>query len=272
MRSTSAPEGEGFLSLGPAGRTAWPVPSGALLRGPSPGASSRASSSGAGARRPRPRLGGPAPGRRAGCDARWPRWAPTWWWRAPCRPSSSGRAGPGLPRRTSPPSCWAHWRTRPTRARVGRPRWRGAYPVPVPFGPCSPPWAASRPWPSSSCSGDWSNTRRRPAPRSRATIGRRRPVTDQRSRFGFASPAQLRQEASVTAARRRAPQTRPSLAGRGLRLSPNDVGYPLGYAVPGGMALWPSWEASLASGGAARGGQDLPRPGALSCVSTQARP
>ncbi len=89
------------------------------------------------------------------------------------------------------------------------------------------------------------NTRRRPAPRSRATIGRRRPVTDQRSRFGFASAAQLRQEASVTAARRRAPQTRPSLAGRGLRPAPNDVGYPLGYAVPGGMALWPSWEASL---------------------------
>ena len=49
----------------------------------------------------------------------------------------------------------------------------------------------------------------------------------------------------MSAARRRAPQTRPSLAGGGQRLSPSDVGYPLGYAVPGGMALWPSWEASL---------------------------
>jgi type IV secretion system protein VirD4 len=28
-------------------------------------------------------------------------------------------------------------------------------------------------------------------------------------------------------------------------MSPSEVGYPLGYAVPGGMALWPSWEASL---------------------------
>ena len=76
-------------------------------------------------------------------------------------------------------------------------------------------------------------------------LARRSPVSDQRSRFGFASPAQLRLEASVSAARRRAPQTRPSLAGGGQRLSPSDVGYPLGYAVPGGMALWPSWEASL---------------------------
>jgi type IV secretion system protein VirD4 len=84
-----------------------------------------------------------------------------------------------------------------------------------------------------------------PAPRSWVATGRRRPLTDQRSRFGFASAAQLRQEASITAARRRAPQTRPSLAGRGQRPAPNDVGYPLGYAVPGGMALWPSWEASL---------------------------
>ena len=84
----------------------------------------------------------------------------------------------------------------------------------------------------------------RPA-RPRVVTGRRRPVTDQRSRFGFASAAQLRQEASVSAARRRAPQTRPSLAGGGQRLAPSDVGYPLGYAVPGGMALWPSWEASL---------------------------
>ncbi len=87
--------------------------------------------------------------------------------------------------------------------------------------------------------------RARPAPRGRAVAARRSPVSDQRSRFGFASPAQLRLEASLSAARRRAPQTRPSLAADGQRLAPSDVGYPLGYAVPGGMALWPSWEASL---------------------------
>jgi type IV secretion system protein VirD4 len=87
--------------------------------------------------------------------------------------------------------------------------------------------------------------RPRPAPRARPAMVRRSPVSDQRSRFGFASPSQLRLEASVSAARRRAPQTRPSLVARGQGLSPGDVGYPLGYAVPGGMALWPSWEASL---------------------------
>jgi type IV secretion system protein VirD4 len=85
----------------------------------------------------------------------------------------------------------------------------------------------------------------RPGRRARSGMARRSPVTDQRSRFGFASPAQLRLEASVSAARRRAAQTRPSLSGSGQHLAPSDVGYPLGYAVPGGMALWPSWEASL---------------------------
>ncbi len=92
--------------------------------------------------------------------------------------------------------------------------------------------------------GSRSALRPRPA-RPRVATGRRRPVIDQRSRFGFASATQLRQEASITAARRRAPQTRPSLAGGGQRPAPREVGYPLGYAVPGGMALWPSWEASL---------------------------
>ena len=92
----------------------------------------------------------------------------------------------------------------------------------------------------------WAPRRRRPAPRAaRAAMARRSPISDQRSRFGFASPSQLRQEASVSAARRRAPQTRPSLVADGQRLAPGDVGYPLGFAVPGGMALWPSWEASL---------------------------
>jgi type IV secretory pathway TraG/TraD family ATPase VirD4 len=53
----------------------------------------------------------------------------------------------------------------------------------------------------------------------------------------------------VTAARRRAPQTRPSLAAATRRLAREDVGYPLGRAYQGawrrGAVLWPSWEASL---------------------------
>ena len=62
-------------------------------------------------------------------------------------------------------------------------------------------------------------------------------------RDGFARPAQLHRHASVTAARRRRAQTRPSLAGRG-RAKPSEFGYPLGRAVHGGVQLWPSWEAS----------------------------
>ena len=60
---------------------------------------------------------------------------------------------------------------------------------------------------------------------------------------GFAPPAELRRSASVSAARRRARVLRPSLAGR--RPAAKDVGYPLGRARGGGVALWPSWEASL---------------------------
>ncbi len=74
----------------------------------------------------------------------------------------------------------------------------------------------------------------------------RPPIRDRRDRHGFASRRQLREEASVRAARRRAQQTRPSLAAVRLRrLAREEVGYPLGRAEPGGLELWPSWEASL---------------------------
>ncbi|MGH9105378.1 MAG: type IV secretory system conjugative DNA transfer family protein [Acidimicrobiales bacterium] len=71
------------------------------------------------------------------------------------------------------------------------------------------------------------------------------PLSDGRDRFGFASSRQLRKEASLAAARRRAAHTRPSLARRSRALAPSEVGYPLGRSHPGGVALWPSWEASL---------------------------
>lgn len=74
------------------------------------------------------------------------------------------------------------------------------------------------------------------------------PLRDARDRFGFAGRLQLRREASVEAARARAPQTRPSLlAGRRRAgaLAPAEVGYPLGRAQRGRVKLWPSWEASL---------------------------
>ena len=50
---------------------------------------------------------------------------------------------------------------------------------------------------------------------------------------------------SFPAARKRAAQTRPSLRPNKRRLRPEEIGYPLGRAHPGGMPLWPSWEASL---------------------------
>ena len=56
----------------------------------------------------------------------------------------------------------------------------------------------------------------------------RHPLADQRDRNGFASAGHLRQEASVAAARRRAPYTRPSLAVRTKRPEAAEVGYPLG--------------------------------------------
>ncbi len=73
-------------------------------------------------------------------------------------------------------------------------------------------------------------------------------LADRRDRNGFASPRHLRQEASVAAARRRAPYTRPSLALRTKRPKAAQVGYPLGRTYRGsggGVWLWPSWEASL---------------------------
>ena len=71
------------------------------------------------------------------------------------------------------------------------------------------------------------------------------PLRDRRDRYGFASSRQLRQEASIAAARRRAVHTRPSLASGQRGIGWHDVGYPLGRVQPGGMRLWPSWEASL---------------------------
>ena len=49
----------------------------------------------------------------------------------------------------------------------------------------------------------------------------------------------------MAAARRRSAQTRPSLRKNKGRLQPEEIGYPLGRAHPGGMPLWPTWEASL---------------------------
>ncbi len=49
----------------------------------------------------------------------------------------------------------------------------------------------------------------------------------------------------MAAARKRTAQTRPSLRTNRYRLRPEEIGYPLGRAHPGGMPLWPSWEASL---------------------------
>jgi len=73
-------------------------------------------------------------------------------------------------------------------------------------------------------------------------------LVDQRDRHGFATTYQLRRETSVTAARRRAGYTRPSLGLVKGRPAAPEVGYPFGrtYRRPGGgVALWPSWEASL---------------------------
>ena len=67
-----------------------------------------------------------------------------------------------------------------------------------------------------------------------STLIKRSPLVDRRDRH-----------ASVAAARKRAAQTRPSLRANKRRLRPEEIGYPLGRAHPGGMPLWPSWEASL---------------------------
>jgi type IV secretion system protein VirD4 len=79
-----------------------------------------------------------------------------------------------------------------------------------------------------------------------ARVFGRSPLVDGRNRHGFASRRQLLREASAMAARRRMAQTRPSLArARRSAVSRNEIGYPLGWAYPSGVELWPSWEASL---------------------------
>jgi type IV secretory pathway TraG/TraD family ATPase VirD4 len=78
-----------------------------------------------------------------------------------------------------------------------------------------------------------------------STLVKRSPLVDRRDRHGFASARQLRQEAGVAAARKRAVQTRPSLRKNKRLVRAEEIGYPLGRAHPGGMPLWPSWEASL---------------------------
>src|SRR5487761_1923855 len=71
-----------------------------------------------------------------------------------------------------------------------------------------------------------------------------RPHRQSEEDSGFASVAMLRRHASVAAARRRAPQTRPSLAKEALVAS--EVAYPLGISErPRGIELWASWEASM---------------------------
>lgn len=76
------------------------------------------------------------------------------------------------------------------------------------------------------------------------------PSSDKRDRFGFASRRQLLHEASLGAARRKLPQTRPSLVAvgrRGKTVCPDGpaVGYPMGRSLRSGVALWAPWEASL---------------------------
>ncbi len=112
-------------------------------------------------------------------------------------------------------------------ARWGRRRRRSS-PAPKP----------ARPWPRA-------GGRARPA--WPGGLGHRVPP-DRRNRYGLASSSQLRREASVAAARRRAAQTRPSLpASRWPRhvVAAREVGYPLGRLEGTGARLWAHWEASL---------------------------
>ncbi len=235
MRTASAPQGRGFLSMRPAGRPAPPLPS----RAPSPRAAARRPVSVA--RRQAGVLAVLVGGALcvdlvvAGALSA-EVFGKGWAWPSPSHFAAvllSALAHPAHPRQGWPaqlarrlPGAGPFWAVFAVVAGAQALAVLGVVRRLVNPGPRPAPRAP-------------------PAPRSWVATGRRRPLTDQRSRFGFASAAQLRQEASITAARRRAPQTRPSLAGRGQRPAPNDVGYPLGYAVPGGMALWPSWEASL---------------------------
>jgi type IV secretory pathway TraG/TraD family ATPase VirD4 len=150
-----------------------------------------------------------------------------------------------------------HWRELGTRPAPGRGQgWRsGSFRgYPARLSPGYPP----RQYPSRSSGSRQARSGRRQSKSrlSRARVRRggffqagslfkRSPLVDRRDRHGFASSRQLRQEASVAAARKRAAQTRPSLRATRGRSRPEEIGYPLGRAHPGGMPLWPSWEASL---------------------------
>ncbi len=104
----------------------------------------------------------------------------------------------GRSKRTSPPGASSNWKDW---SRLRRPGGT----------------AASLPWRSLHATG---------------FVGRTA-LADRRDRHGFASPHHLRQEASVAAARRRAPYTRPSLALRTKRAEAPEVGYPLGRTYRG---------------------------------------
>lgn len=81
-----------------------------------------------------------------------------------------------------------------------------------------------------------------------ARFTRTSPMADRRAGNGLAAARQLRDEASLRAARSRTAQTRPSLALSKGPVAPEEVGYPLGRAWQPwrrGVVLWPSWEASL---------------------------
>jgi len=148
-----------------------------------------------------------------------------------------------------------HWREVRSRPAPGHDQgWRRRSLRAYPHGRA--PVYPGRPYLSRSSRSGQSTNRQSRARSSRArtpragffqasTLIKRSPLVDRRDRHGFASARQLRQEASVAAARRRAAQTRPSLRKSKRRLQPEEIGYPMGRAHPGGIPLWPSWEASL---------------------------
>jgi hypothetical protein len=156
-----------------------------------------------------------------------------------------------------PPPGEAYWRDMGPRTVPGRGQGWRRQDFPGPASRQSSAYPRSRYPRRSSRNGQASGRQRqskRQSSRKRAprrgifqasTLIKRSPLVDRRDRHGFASSRQLRQEASVAAARKRAAQTRPSLRANSRRPRPEEIGYPLGRAHPGGMPLWPSWEASL---------------------------
>ena len=123
-------------------------------------------------------------------------------------------------------------------------RYEGALRRKLPAGGKGASWPHGRLWASSGTASKGTGPKWR---RHLATRLVGNTLVDRRDRFGFATSYQLRRETSVMAARRRAGYTRPSLGMVKGRPAAPEVGYPLGrtYRRPGGMALWPSWEASL---------------------------